>query len=173
MFEANYQSKKNNEKNNFFYNLDILSFFAIICYFIFTISILIKFIPISDLTWFKMGMGKYVGIASIFAILCLLYKNYFAAFFISLFAVFFSFHEIIIFYDNYAIELGKELGDDGVFRSLVDIFINEIAKHPTYGAFWAILSSLMSLLFVSLSWMKNIISENIALHDKVLKEEID
>lgn len=173
MYQDNYQRKNNNEQNNIFYNLDILSFFAIICYFIFTFSILIKFIPISDLTWFKMGMGKYVGIASIFAILCLLYKNYFAAFFISLFAAFFSFHEIIIFYDNYAIELGKELGDDGIFRSLVDIFINEIAKQPTYGAFWAILSSLSSLLFVSLAWMKNIISENIALHDKVLKEEID
>ena len=171
MYGDQYSNKKNTTDSPF--DFDILSIFASICYLIFTVSILIQFIPINTSNWYNLGMGKYLGFATIFAIMCLFFKNYFAAFFISLFAAFFSFHEIIIFYDNYAIELGKELGSDGVFRSLVEIFVNEIIKQPSYGAFWAIFSSILSLFFVSLAWIKNIIIGNISLHDKVVSEEME
>ena len=166
------QYSRRNTSANTTLDFDILSILASLCYLVFTVSILIQFVPINELNWFNLGMGKYLGFATIFAILCLYVKNYFAAFFISLFAAFFSFHEIIIFYDNYAIELGKELGSDGVFRSLVEIFVNEIVKKPNYGAFWAIFSSTLSLFFVSLAWMRNIIIGNIDLHENVVKEEI-
>ena len=156
MLADEYSNNSNKDYSFSEFKIDFLGILTILCYIVFIISILMKFIPIKDLSWFKLGMGKYLGIASIFAILSIFYKNYFAAFFISLFATFFSFHEIIIFYDSYAIELGKELGDDGLFRSVIEIFIKEIGGNPEYGGFWAILSSSLSLIFVSLGWMKNI-----------------
>lgn len=131
---------------------------AICSYLIVIISALIRFIPINSHSWFDLGMGKYIGIASIFAIYFIVLKNYFAAFFISIFASFFVFHEIIIFYDNYAIELGKELGDTGLFRSIPGIFEN--ICNIKLGAFWAIIGSLLSLMFVTLSWISHTIKVN-------------
>ena len=138
-----------------FFNL-----FTIICYLIFIFSIKIKFISINELDWYNLGMGKYIGLFAIIGIYCIFRRNYFAAFFISLFAAFFCVHEVIIFYDNYAIELGRELGDDGLYRSVIDIFFVEVFKNPRIGAFWAISSSVFSLLLVTIAWIKNIINKN-------------
>ncbi len=137
-----------------------LNLLTILCYLIFIISIKIKFISINELDWYNLGMGKYIGLFAIIGILCIFKRNYFAAFFISLFAAFFSVHEVIIFYDNYAIELGRELGENGLYRSVIDIFFVEVFKNPRVGAFWAISSSVTSLLLVTITWIKNIINKN-------------
>ena len=99
-------------------------------------------------------------IAAIFGIYCLFIKNYFAAFFISLFSSFFVFHEVIIFYDDYAIELGKELGPDGTFRLVFEIFSN--AFKINFGAFWAVCGSLVSFCLVTITWIINTFQNNIA-----------
>ncbi len=143
--------EKNSNKISFksFFILDLLTFFA---YIGIVVSALIPFLPINELSWFKIGMGKYVGVAVIFSIYFLYIKNYFASFFISLFSSFFAIHELIIFFDNYAIELGKELGNDGVYRFIPDIFV-KICDYR-YGVFWAILCSLLSLIFVTINWIR-------------------
>ena len=148
----------NSEKKDNIFDFDFCSIISIIGYIALIISALITFIPINKLNWFEMGMGKYIGVASIFAVYLLMIKNYFSAFFISLFSFFFSVHELIIFYDNYAIELGKELGDTGLYRSIPEIFL-EVAN-VKYGVFWAIVGSLLSLVFVSIGWIKNTVKDN-------------
>lgn len=159
-YSNNYSNNENTKKPINIFSMPFLRIIAVICYLILIGTTLIQFIPINNQNWFNLGMGKLVGFTAIFAILCIINKNYFAAFFISLFSAFFAFHEIIIFYDNYAIELGQELGDDGVFRSLYEIFKNEIFTKPQYGAFWAIISSSISLITVSIDWIINTIIVN-------------
>ncbi len=139
----------------------LLNIITIICYIAFIISIKIQFISINELDWYHLGMGKYLGLFAILGIICIFNKKYYAAFFISLFAAFFSFHEVIIFFDNFAIEKGCELGDDGLYRSIIGIFLDEVIKKPQLGAFWAIFSSSFSLFFVSIIWILNTINENI------------
>ena len=159
-YENNYSNNEYTKKSFNIFNTPFLRIIAVICYLILIGTALIQFIPINNLNWFNLGMGKLVGLSAIFGILCILNKNYFAAFFISLFSAFFAFHEIIIFYDNYAIELGQEIGDDGVFRSLYEIFKDEIFSKPQFGAFWAIMSSSISLFTISIDWIINTIIVN-------------
>jgi hypothetical protein len=145
---------KNNVDFNIYLNksfLNILTFFTALFYLFIIYSTLIQFIPIVRDNWFNIGMGKYVGLAAIFAIFSLFYKNFFVAFFISIFAGFFTFHELIIFYDNYSIELGQELMDNGAFRYLPDIVKN--AYNFKFGFFWSILGSSLSLISVSICWI--------------------
>ncbi len=147
-------------------NFNIFNLFAVLLYLILIISVFIPFVPINNGAWFSIGMGKYIGIAAIFAIYALFVKNYFAAFFISIFASFFVFHEVIIFYDNYAIELGKELTSEGTFRFVFDIFKD--AFQVKFGAFWASLSSLSSLVIVLIGWIKNTVDDNKLASKKVI-----
>ncbi len=148
---------ENTNKDKHF-EFDFLKIAAIFCYIAIIVASKIQFIPINQLNWFQLGMGKYVGIAAIFAIFSLAMKNYFAAFFISIFSAFFSFHELIIFYDNYAIELGSELGSDGAFRYVSQIF--DDALKYNYGAFWAVYGSCFSLVFVLIGWVRKVFKEN-------------
>lgn len=124
---------------------------SITCYIILAVSVLIKFIPIIEGNWLTLGMGKLVLLASLVSIWLVYTKKFFACFFISLFASFFVVHEIIIFYDNYAIELGKELTSEGLFRSVVALFKD--ALQFKFGAFWATLGSVFSLIFVTIGWI--------------------
>ena len=138
--------------------LNFLSLVVTVFYIIVIGSVYLQFVPILNQNWFSLGTGKFIGIAAIFGIYCILIKNYFAAFFISLFSSFFVFHEVIIYYDNYAIELGQELGSNGTFRFVFEIFAN--AFNLKYGAFWAVFGSLVSLLIISFAWITNTINEN-------------
>ncbi len=133
-------------------------------YLIIVFSVFMQFIPIQSGNWFNLGMGKYVGLAAIFGFYCILTKNYFATFFISLFSSFFVFHEVIIFYDNYAIELGKELTSDGVYRLVFEIFKN--AFDIKYGAFWVALCSVLSFIIVTYAWITNTVIQNRLTLDK-------
>ena len=142
-------------------NLFVLSFYVVLIF-----SVFIQFIPIQTGNWFNLGMGKYIGLAAIFGIYSVLTKNYFAAFFISLFSSFFVFHEVIIFYDNYAIELGKELGSDGTFRLVLGIFAD--AFNIKYGAFWALFGSTLSFIIVTLAWISNTVKQNRLMMKKAL-----
>ena len=152
-------SQLNSSSHLFFVNITVLILYAVLIF-----SVFMQFIPIHNSNWFNLGMGKYVGIAAIFGIYCILTKNYFAAFFISLFSSFFVFHEVIIFYDNYAIELGKELGSDGTYRLVFEIFSN--AFNIKYGAFWAVFGSLLSFISVTYAWITNTIIQNRLLLNK-------
>lgn len=147
-------------------NFSFINLFAVFLYLVLIVSVFLPFVPINNGAWFSIGMGKYIGIAAIFAIYALLVKNYFAAFFISIFASFFVFHEVIIFYDNYAIELGKELTSEGTFRFVFDIFKD--AFQVKFGAFWASLSSLSSLVIVLIGWIKNTVDDNKLASNKVI-----
>ena len=148
----------NHSDNKQQFKLDILNLIAILCYLAIIIGSKMQFIPINESSWFQLGMGKYVGVAAIFAIFSLFMKNYFAAFFISIFAAFFSFHELIIFYDSFAIENGAELGSNGSFRLITDIFND--ALRMKYGVFWTVYGSCISLVIVSLSWIRKVFKAN-------------
>ena len=141
-----------------FSKYNIFTIIAFLAYLLLIGSVFSQFVPIQTGNWFNIGMGKYVGLAAIFAIYSLFVKNYFVAFFISLFSAFFVFHEVIIFYDNYAIELGRELGSDGSFRLVFSIFSD--AFNWKYGAYSALLGSLTSLIVVSIAWLFNTVFEN-------------
>ena len=157
--------KKNNviQQSNSLNILDssffkIANLFVSFFYLLVILSVYMQFVPILNQNWFNLGTGKFVGIAAICGIFCVLTKNYFAAFFISLFSSFFVFHEVIIFYDNYAIELGQELGSNGVFRLVFGIFAD--AFKIKYGAFWALLGSVISFISVSIVWISNTVTQN-------------
>ena len=153
-------SAKSNKGNLFEYICAVL-------YVILLTSIFFRFVPICEASWFSIGMGKLVLLGSVTGIATILRKNYFAAFFISLFAVFFLFHEIIILYDDYAIKLGKELNPGGVFRSVLELYRD--AFTAKCGAFWALIGSGVSLILICVAWIKNIVSENL----RYGKPEID
>lgn len=155
--DNSYELKKYSEKNNIVI-ITFANIFVLSLYLILILSVFLQFTPIQTGNWFNLGMGKYVGIAAIFGIYSILTKNYFAAFFISLFSSFFVFHEVIIFYDNYAIELGKELTSNGIYRLVFEIFKN--AFDIKYGAFWAVLSSLVSFIVITFTWITNTFINN-------------
>lgn len=149
---SNYNKEYSNNLKNDTFKINPFNILAVICYsFVIYSTLIHKFIPINNLSWFNLGMGKLVGIGAIFAIFFVLINDYFIPFFISIFSGFFSIHELIIFYDNYAIEAGKELGEDGVFRSLFDIFNNAFNFH--FGFFWAIIGSSLSFIAVTIAWI--------------------
>lgn len=163
--ESDYE-KNIRKENSFKFEFLFINIFILISYLIIISSVFLQFIPIQPGNWFNLGMGKYVGLAVIFGSYFILTKNYFPAFFISLFSSFFVFHEVIIFYDNYAIELGQELGSNGTFRLVFEIFKN--AFNVKYGAFWAVFGSIISLIIISLAWIANNVVENQRLTEKSL-----
>lgn len=121
-------------------------------------STFIDFTPISQNSWRTGGVGLPVMISCMVGCLLALRKNYFTAFFIGIFAAFFLTHEIIIIYDNHAIELGQELKPDGWFRSVIMVY--QDALQPSYGAFWgfigAIMASVLPLAGIAAEvWHKN------------------
>ncbi len=140
-------------------NDNLFEYICSVLYVILIAGVFLKFVPICEGNWFTIGMGKLVLLGSVFGIVAILNKNYFAAFFISLFAFFFLFHEIIIFYDDYAIKLGKELNPGGVFRSVLEVYRD--AFSAKCGAFWSLIGSGLSLILICVAWIKNIVSENI------------
>ena len=97
-------------------------------------------------------------------IIASLRRKNFASFFISLFILFFVFHEIIVFYDLYAINLGKELTSDGVYRSVIQIY-KEAFTSLGSGAFWSLLGGLLSILSVLFNWLITIVNDNYATKD--------
>ncbi|GAB4285111.1 MAG: hypothetical protein Kow0029_31850 [Candidatus Rifleibacteriota bacterium] len=125
------------------------------------VSNFFSFAPIEEKTWREIGVGFPVMFACGFGIAMVLVKNYFASFFIGMFSAFFITHEIIICYDNKAVEMGREIGENGWFRLVAMIFSD--ALNPSYGAFWAVMGVCLALAAITISWLKNIALENKAL----------
>jgi hypothetical protein len=118
----------------------------------------LPFTPIDGRTWRELGVGFPVLIASIFGIGFVLKQKYFAAFFIAMFAAFFVSHEIIICYDNRAVEMEKELGPDGWFRLIAMIFRD--AMTMGHGSYWGIIGSSLTLLAILIRWPYQAYLEN-------------
>lgn len=155
---------KKNENNAL--NSIIICLFAIIIG-----SVFLQFIPVNDSNWFTLGMGKVVAFGSLLGILYTIKKNYFGAFFICIFCFFFTVHEIIVYYDNYAILLGKECGDDGVFRSVIELFRNALTVKC--GCFWSFNCSTLNFLLVSFAWMNKIVADNKRLAELNSNEDVN
>lgn len=121
-------------------------------------STFLNFTPVVAQTWRAGGIGLPVMLACVAGAVFMLFRNYFAGFFIAVFSGFFLTHEIIIIYDNKAVELGRELGSDGWFRLVFDVYRDAFAFNT--GAFWALLGVLLAMTGVCVGWVLNIVRMN-------------
>lgn len=118
----------------------------------------LSFVPIEAKTWREIGVGFPVVLASIVGVALVLKRHFFWSFFIAMFSAFFITHEVIICYDNKAVEMGRELGPDGWFRPVAMIF--QDAMNPSYGAFWGICGISLTILAILIGWVFNTYQEN-------------
>ncbi len=121
-------------------------------------STFLNFTPVVAQTWRAGGIGLPVMLACVAGAVFMLFRNYFAGFFIAVFSGFFLTHEIIIIYDNKAVELGRELGSEGWFRLVFDVYRDAFAFNT--GAFWALVGVLLAMTGVCVGWVLNIVRLN-------------
>ncbi|MFZ5950033.1 MAG: hypothetical protein ACOYXC_04985 [Candidatus Rifleibacteriota bacterium] len=136
------------------------------------LSNFLSFAPIEERTWREIGVGLPVVMASILGIAMVFKKQYFSSFFIAMFSAFFITHEIIICYDNRAVELGRELGADGWFRPVPMIFTD--ALKPAYGAFWGTTGISVAIFAILIAWMISTYKANleaVQIGEETLPEE--
>jgi len=107
-------------------------------------STFLDFTPVCLRSWRAGGVGLPVMLFSMAGIVLALRRNFFTTFFIGVFAAFFLTHEIIIIYDNRAVELAQELKPDGWFRSVIQVYLD--ALQPRYGAFWGVIGGTITTL---------------------------
>lgn len=131
---------------------------GIVGFFLVVIGSLMPFVPIIDKTWRSGSTGLIVALSCLLGCLLLHRREFFATFFIAMFAAFFLVHEVIIIYDNYAIEMGKEYGPEGVYRLVFQIFANALT--PAHGAFWSFIGSIMAIFGVLIGWGADVIEKN-------------
>ncbi|PKL48934.1 MAG: hypothetical protein CVV42_08035 [Candidatus Riflebacteria bacterium HGW-Riflebacteria-2] len=105
-------------------------------------STFLDFTPVCLKSWRAGGVGLPVMLSCMLGTVLALRRNYFTAFFIGIFAAFFLTHEIVVIYDNRAVELGKELTSDGWFRSVIQVYLD--ALQPGYGAFWGFIGATLA-----------------------------
>lgn len=132
--------------------LAILGFALIIA------STFLDFTPIVKQNWRASGAGFPVAISCFLGAFLMLRRHYFAGFFIAVFAGFFLTHEIIIIYDNKAVELGKELTVDGWFRPVLEVYRNAFTFNT--GAFWALVGVLVSVISICVGWVIDVVKTN-------------
>ncbi|PKL43374.1 MAG: hypothetical protein CVV41_09955 [Candidatus Riflebacteria bacterium HGW-Riflebacteria-1] len=108
-------------------------------------STFLDFTPVVAQSWRAGGVGLPVMLSCMAGFIFALRKNYFTAFFIGIFAAFFLTHEVIIIYDNKAIELGQELMPDGWFRSVIMVY--QDALQTGFGAFWGMIGTILASVF--------------------------
>lgn len=127
-------------------------------FFVIFISNFLSFAPIEARTWREIGVGMPVMLGCIFGIVMILQRQFFSSFFVGMFTAFFITHEIIICYDNKAVEMGKELTSDGFFRSVVLLF--QDALNPSFGSFWALTGVSVALAATFIGWLVAVYREN-------------
>lgn len=127
-------------------------------FFILVIGSLLNFVPVVERTWRSGPTGLVVAVSCLAGCFLLHKKQYFTCFFIAMFSAFFLVHEVIIVYDNYVVEQGKELGPDGLFRPVFLIFAD--AFTPGQGAFWSLFGSILALIGIFGSWADDILNKN-------------
>ncbi len=132
--------------------LAILGFALIIA------STFLDFTPIVKQNWRASGVGLPVAAACFLGVFLMLRRHYFAGFFIAVFAGFFLTHEIIIIYDNKAVELGKELAVDGWFRPVLEVYRDAFTFNT--GAFWALIGVLVSGISICVGWVIDVVRTN-------------
>lgn len=111
----------------------------------------------TDATIKSTGIGIPVIIGCVAGCIMLLMRNYFSAFFIAVFSAFFITHEIIIIYDNRAVELGQEMLRSGYLRSVFELYKNALSAK---GALLGVVGSAIAAFFAMPamffdSWCKN------------------
>ena len=121
-------------------------------------STFLNFTPVVAQNWRVAGIGLPVMLSCIAGAVFMLFRHYFAGFFIAVFSGFFLTHEIIIIYDNKAVELGRELGPDGWFRLVFDVYRDAFTFNT--GAFWALTGVLLAMTGVCAGWVLNIVRMN-------------
>lgn len=142
-----------------FFDFGIFEIIAAAGFIILFASNFLSFAPIEERTWREIGVGFPVMIGSIFAVMMILNRKYFSSFFIGMFSAFFITHEIIICYDNKAVEMGRELGPEGWFRSVAMLFSD--ALNPEFGAFWAVAGVCLALVALIIGWVRTIYLDNL------------
>ncbi len=102
-------------------------------------STFLDFTPVCLRSWRAGGVGLPVMLSCLAGTVLALRRSFFSSFFIGIFAAFFLTHEIIVIYDNRAVELALELKPDGWFRSVIQVYLD--ALQPGYGAFWGLIGA--------------------------------
>lgn len=125
------------------------------------ISTFIKFVPIVETNWIKMGIGLPVMFTALSGAFFVLYKNHFAAFFAAMFSAFFIVHGVLIAYDKKAIAADAVFNPGGYMRSIPLLFKD--AMVPASGAFWGLCGASLALFALLISWILKIHEQNQAL----------
>ena len=133
------------------HRIGILEIIAGLGFFVLIISNFMNFAPVEERSWREFGLGFPAVIAGLAGMYAILRKLYFTSFSIAMFTAFFIFHEVIICYDSKAIEMGRELGKNGWFRSIPLIFADTLK--PSFGAFWGIMGISLTVLFILIAWI--------------------
>ncbi|MDD3147438.1 MAG: hypothetical protein PHD82_09060 [Candidatus Riflebacteria bacterium] len=135
-----------------------LEIIAIIGFVIVVASTSLDFTPIVPQNWRAAGAGVPVAITCCVGILLMLRRNHFGGFFAAIFTGFFLTHEIIIIYDNKAVELGKELKIDGWFRPVLEVYRDAFSFNT--GAYWALIGVLVAAVSICAGWVIDVIQKN-------------
>lgn len=135
-------------------NLGVLEIISILGFAIVGASTFLNFTPVVAENWRASGVGLQVMIGCLAGAVLMLRKNYFAGFFIAVFSAFFLTHEIIIVYDNKAVEMGRELGLNGWFRPVLSVYENAFSFKT--GAFWALTGIIIALFGICIGWFQEI-----------------
>ncbi|NCB39212.1 MAG: hypothetical protein EOM80_10610 [Erysipelotrichia bacterium] len=131
---------------------------AVLGFLIIGLSTYLDFTPVVAKNWRENGVGMQVLVACMAGSFLMLKRCHFAGFFIVIFTAFFLTHGIIIVYDTRAIELGKEIGPDGWFRSVLMIYQDAFNVH--FGAFWAMFGTVISFLGIFIGWIQAVRRDN-------------
>lgn len=140
------------------FSFGIFELIAMAGFLVVGISTFFEFTPVVAKTWNASGAGLPVLFSCLAGALLMLRKNHFVGFFVAIISGFFLTHEIIIIYDNKAVELGRELGANGWFRPVLDVYIDAFRYHT--GAFWGLVGILISLISISIGWAVEVVRAN-------------
>ncbi len=131
---------------------------ALIGFAIIGASTFLDFTPVVAQNWRASGVGLPVMISCLIGAYAMARRDFFTGFFIAIFAGFFLTHEIIIIYDNKAVEMGMELGPNGWFRPVLNIYRDAFSFNT--GAFWALIGVLIALFSVVTGGLVDTVSKN-------------
>lgn len=133
-------------------------------------STFLDFTPVVAQNWRASGVGLPVMISCLFGAYAMARRDFFTGFFIAIFAGFFLTHEIIIIYDNKAVEMGMELGANGWFRPVLNIYRDAFSFNT--GAFWALVGVMITLASVIVGGLLDVVDKNqIALAKAIAAKE--
>ncbi len=140
------------------FKIGLAELIAALGFLMIVVANFLSFAPIEERTWREIGVGFPVMLISVVGIILVIRRRFFSAFMIGMFAAFFITHEIIICYDNKAIEIRRELGPDGWFRLVAMVFHD--AMNMAHGSFWGVAGSSLAVLAILVGWPLKVYQEN-------------